>query len=258
MRSHIGSRRSFICRIKLGSHYIINGTGLTNQMQITDSASNTYWPTNARSMRNRNTLHSNADLNAELYKSQYSVVHITGYTKVWPPSNSASSGSTASSNPSVNSSHLTSNGVAHNLHMLDHHQQQQQQANMYSMQQMNQMSMSYPGAQHLQSLHNQHLNHIDEQQQHQQVMAQPTNNLSTNFHLIAIARIQMTSAPNDLVNSSNAEFTTRHDQNGVTTFVDPKIVGLLGYQPNEILKKPLHEFCVVQDQQLIKEQFKAS
>ena len=45
---------------------------------------------------------------------------------------------------------------------------------------------------------------------------------ATNFHLIAIARLQMTSAPTDLVNASNGEFITRHDQHGAITFVDQR------------------------------------
>lgn len=102
---------------------------------------------------------------------------------------------------------------------------------------------------HQQQLPYQQQNHIDEhgQQQHQ----------NTNFHLIAIARIQMTSAPTDLVNSSNIEFVTRHDSNGIITFVDQRVTSLLGYQPSEMLKKGLHEFLIQQDHQLINEQLKS-
>jgi aryl hydrocarbon receptor nuclear translocator len=84
------------------------------------------------------------------------------------------------------------------------------------------------------------------------------NTMNNNFHLIAIARIQMTSAPNDLVNSTNAEFITRQDQNGLVTFVDQRIVGLLGYQPSDLLKKSIFDFLIPQDQQLFKEQLKTS
>ena len=83
-------------------------------------------------------------------------------------------------------------------------------------------------------------------------------NNGNNFHLIAIARIQITSAPVDLVNSSSAEFVTRHDQNGMITFVDQRITTLLGYKPADMLKKSLHDFCIPQDQEMIKEQLKLS
>jgi len=89
-----------------------------------------------------------------------------------------------------------------------------------------------------------------------QNLEDPNQALNSNFHLIAIARIQMTSAPTDMVNSSNYEFITRHDQNGVITFVDERVTALLGYEPTQMLKKNLYEFCIPQDQQLISDQFK--
>lgn len=175
MRSHIGSRRSFICRIKLGLHV----QNQQHQRQIMDPNSTGFWSTtNARVNRNRNTLQTNLDINDQ-QKPQYSVIHITGYTKVWPPS-------------------------------------QSNNQNMYQ---------------------------------------DPASN--TNFHLIAIARIQMTSAPTDLINSTNAEFVTRHDQNGVVTFVDQRVTNLLGYQPSDLLKKSIYDYCIAQDQHLLKEQFKS-
>jgi hypothetical protein len=126
-------------------------------------------------------------------KPQYSVLHITGYTKIWPPSPTTSN-------------------------MLD------QQGNMY--------------------------HHT------MQNLEDPNQALNSNFHLIAIARIQMTSAPSDMVNSSNYEFITRHDQNGLITFVDERVTSLLGHEPSQMLKKNLYEFCIPQDQQLISDQFK--
>ena len=99
----------------------------------------------------------------------YSVIHITGYTKIWPPNAGVSGG----------------NGTDH------HHHHQQQQLN-YQQQQ----------------------GHLDEH-------GQPLHG-TTNFHLIAIARIQMTSAPTDLVNSSKFEFVTRHDSSGNVTFADQR------------------------------------
>lgn len=158
MRSHIGSRRSFICRVKIGQQHMNENS---QPIQAPGGAASQFgiWSNSARSYRNRNTLQANLD-NLEQVKSQqplYSVVHVTGYTKVWPPN----------TNPSANNSNMQ----------------------MYAQQQQ----------------------HGLEDGQH-----------STNFHLIAIARIQMTSAPTDLVNSSSFEFVTRHDQNGMITFADQR------------------------------------
>jgi PAS domain-containing protein len=156
MRSHIGSRRSFICRIKLGMHQQhLQQQQQQQHRQIMDPNAVGFWSnSNARLNRNRNTLHSNLELEQQQqqqHKQNYSVIHITGYTKVWPPNQSASN-------------------------------QNQNSSNIYQ------------------------------------------NNENTNFHLIAIARIQMTSAPTDLINSTNAEFVTRHDQNGLISFVDQRFV----------------------------------
>jgi aryl hydrocarbon receptor nuclear translocator len=205
MRSHIGSRRSFICRVKLGQRQ----SSLVDP-QLAHSAGVTpfgVWSTNGRANRTqRNTLQSISDTTEENLKTHtqpvYSVVHVTGYTKVWPPNSiSASQG---------------------NQHHHHHHHQQQQQLGGYPQQQ-------------------------QQQEQHQ----------NTNFHLIAIARLQMTSAPTDLVNSSNFEFVTRHDSSGVITFVDQRVFSILGYQSSELLKKSLHDFVIPQDQQLVKEQLKS-
>lgn len=194
MRTHIGSRRSFICRVKLGQqpHLIDNN----------NPSSAAYWSSASRANRSRNTLQTmNGGIDDPL--NQYSVVHITGYTKVWPPS------------PNNNSSSNNSNNM-----MLDPAQQ------LYQHQMDQDASSSMMGG--------------------------------NNFHLIAIARIQITSAPVDLVNSSNAEFVTRHDQNGMITFVDQRITALLGYKPADMLKKNLYDFCIPQDQEMIKEQLKLS
>lgn len=94
--------------------------------------------------------------------NQYAVVHITGYTKIWPPQSS------------------------HQAAPLMDHQ------GMY----------------------------MDENNQQLQQQQQPPGH--TNFHLIAIARLQMTSTPADLVQPSNNEFITRHDHTGAITFVDPR------------------------------------
>lgn len=194
VRSHIGSRRSFVCRIRLGQH-----TPAPNQRPLIDGSnlpggSGGYWSASGGQQRvNRTCLQSQQD-SLDPSRSKYSVVHVTGYTKIWPPSTS-----TANNQNQVNP---------------------QQQA-------------MYHG--------------IDEH-------GNPTS--GTNFHLIAIARIQMTSAPNDLVNSSNGEFVSRHDQNGTVTFVDQRVTNLLGCQPADMLKKTLCDFLIPQDQQMFKEQLK--
>jgi hypothetical protein len=171
----LGTRRSFICRIKLGSHPKLHNLPST-QTGVGGGGSGGYidpnaWSTaNSRLNRSRNTLTTsgvtdatNVDVSCGANKSNYAVVHVTGYTKIWPPQSQGGVG-----------------GGGGQQNMLDHQQ------GMY----MDENNL--------------------QQQQH------------TNFHLIAIARIQMTSAPSDLVQSSNYEFVTRHDQNGLITFVDQR------------------------------------
>ena len=90
MRSHIGSRRSFICRIRLGHNQAHHGLHENSQQQITAPTPFGVWSTNSRANRTqRNTLQSISDTVDENLKSQhqpvFSVVHITGYTKIWPP-----------------------------------------------------------------------------------------------------------------------------------------------------------------------------
>lgn len=65
MRLCIGSRRGFICRLKLGN---IQSDAMS--------------PTHLHRLRQRNTLGPSHDGN------QYAVVHCTGYTKNWPTTNS--------------------------------------------------------------------------------------------------------------------------------------------------------------------------
>lgn len=158
VRSHMGTRRSFICRVKMGPpnrHYM-------------DANYNAMWSAsgmgnNMRTNRGRNMLGLDS---SDPNKSNYLVVHVTGYTKIWPPNASSASSAQGGYVDPTQANHM------------------------------------YPPQPH----------HLDEH----------GNNLNTNFHLIAIARIQMTSAPSDLVNSSNYEFVTRHDQNGLITFVDQR------------------------------------
>ncbi|XP_035220110.1 aryl hydrocarbon receptor nuclear translocator homolog isoform X2 [Stegodyphus dumicola] len=81
---------------------------------------------------------------------------------------------------------------------------------------------------------------------------------SSHCCLVAIGRLQVTSTPNnsDLMgsNSSN-EFISRHNMEGKFTFVDQRVQGVLGYQPQELLGKICFDFFHPEDQTHMKESF---
>eukprot|EP00069_Balaena_mysticetus_P017945 bmy_11138T0 len=68
----------------------------------------------------------------------------------------------------------------------------------------------------------------------------------------------VTSSPNctDMSNVCQpTEFISRHNIEGIFTFVDHRCVATVGYQPQELLGKNIVEFCHPEDQQLLRDSF---
>ncbi|XP_053693496.1 aryl hydrocarbon receptor nuclear translocator homolog isoform X1 [Sabethes cyaneus] len=80
---------------------------------------------------------------------------------------------------------------------------------------------------------------------------------NTHCCLVAIARLQITSSTtaNDLNANNPNEFITRHAMCGKFTFVDQRVIGVLGYQPVDLLNKSCYDFFHPDDIAHMKENF---
>ncbi|XP_023669621.1 aryl hydrocarbon receptor nuclear translocator 2 isoform X2 [Paramormyrops kingsleyae] len=81
---------------------------------------------------------------------------------------------------------------------------------------------------------------------------------NSKYCLVAIGRLQVTSSPvsmdmNGL--SVPTEFLSRHNSDGIVTFVDPRCINVIGYQPQDLLGKDILEFCHPEDQSHLRESF---
>nr|KAF6409014.1 aryl hydrocarbon receptor nuclear translocator 2 [Rousettus aegyptiacus] len=78
------------------------------------------------------------------------------------------------------------------------------------------------------------------------------------YCLVAIGRLQVTSSPMCMDMSGMSvptEFLSRHSSDAVITFVDPRCVSVIGYQPQDLLGKDILEFCHSEDQSHLRESF---
>ncbi|XP_073702564.1 aryl hydrocarbon receptor nuclear translocator isoform X2 [Garra rufa] len=82
------------------------------------------------------------------------------------------------------------------------------------------------------------------------------NNQGNRFCLVAIGRLQVTCCPSD-TNINNisvpVEFISRHNCQGLYTFVDHRCVATIGYQPQELLGKSILDFAHPEDQGLLRD-----
>ncbi|XP_061462551.1 aryl hydrocarbon receptor nuclear translocator isoform X3 [Rhineura floridana] len=86
----------------------------------------------------------------------------------------------------------------------------------------------------------------------------PDAGQGSKFCLVAIGRLQVTSSPSCVDMNTvcqPTEFISRHNTDGLFTFVDHRCVATVGYQPQELLGKDIVEFCHPEDQQLLRDSF---
>ncbi|XP_059423200.1 aryl hydrocarbon receptor nuclear translocator-like isoform X8 [Carassius carassius] len=87
---------------------------------------------------------------------------------------------------------------------------------------------------------------------------EPDNNQGNRFCLVAIGRLQVTCSPSD-TNINNisvpVEFISRHNCQGLYTFVDHRCQAMIGYQPQELLGKNVLEFAHPEEQGLLRDSF---
>ncbi|KAL4616656.1 aryl hydrocarbon receptor nuclear translocator-like isoform X1 [Arapaima gigas] len=84
------------------------------------------------------------------------------------------------------------------------------------------------------------------------------NNQGSRYCLVAIGRLQVTCSPaNKDMDNFNipVEFISRHNSQGVFTFVDHRCFATVGYQPQELLGKEIFELAHPEDQGLLRDSF---
>uniref|UniRef100_A0A670ZFM2 Aryl hydrocarbon receptor nuclear translocator n=1 Tax=Pseudonaja textilis TaxID=8673 RepID=A0A670ZFM2_PSETE len=87
---------------------------------------------------------------------------------------------------------------------------------------------------------------------------EPDSGQGSKFCLVAIGRLQVTSSPScaDMNTVCQpTEFISRHNTDGLFTFVDHRCMATVGYKPQELLGKDVVEFCHPEDQQLLRDSF---
>ncbi|KAM6434679.1 aryl hydrocarbon receptor nuclear translocator isoform 2-T2 [Liasis olivaceus] len=86
----------------------------------------------------------------------------------------------------------------------------------------------------------------------------PDAGQGSKFCLVAIGRLQVTSSPSCTDTSTvcqPTEFISRHNTDGLFTFVDHRCMATVGYKPQELLGKDIVDFCHPEDQQLLRDSF---
>ncbi|XP_036931317.1 aryl hydrocarbon receptor nuclear translocator-like isoform X7 [Acanthopagrus latus] len=84
------------------------------------------------------------------------------------------------------------------------------------------------------------------------------NTQGSRYCLVAIGRLQVTCCPGDTdINSISVpvEFISRHNCQGMFTFIDHRCTAAVGYQPQDLLGKNILEFAHPEDQGLLRDSF---